>query len=66
VTPETIPLAVSIAKETPIPGRGENDFHLPRFRQEIGPFVAFGGDLSGNLGFGLPIHLQRSTALRFR
>ena len=66
VTPETIPLAMAMTKETPIPGRGENDYHLPRFRQEIGPFVAFGGDLSGNLGFGLPIHLQRSTALRFR
>jgi len=52
VTPETIPLAMAMTKETPIPGRGENDYHLPRFRQEIGPFVGFGGELTGNLGFG--------------
>ena len=52
VTAETLPIFVPIVKETPIPGRGENDFHLPRFRQEIGPFIGFGGDLTGNLGFG--------------
>ena len=52
VTPESLPLIVPVAQQTPIPGRGENEFHLPRFRQEIGPFIGFGGDLSGNLGFG--------------
>jgi hypothetical protein len=52
VTPETLPLTVGVAEETPIPGRGEGDFHLPHFRQEIGPFIGFGGDLTGNLGFG--------------
>ncbi|MGZ6070649.1 MAG: hypothetical protein ACXWK8_05495 [Myxococcaceae bacterium] len=52
LTAKTAVVALSVAKETPIPGRGENDVHVPHFRQEIGPFVGFSGDLTGGLEFG--------------
>ena len=52
VTAETIPVALQVARETPMPGRAEDDVHLPHFRQEIGPFVGFSGDLTGGLEFG--------------
>ncbi len=52
VTAKTAPVALQVAAETPIPGRAENDVHLPHFRQEIGPFVGFSGDLTGGLEFG--------------
>jgi hypothetical protein len=37
---------------TPRPGRGANDAHLPRFREELGPFVAGFGSLAGGVAFG--------------
>ncbi|HSP20672.1 MAG TPA: hypothetical protein VLQ79_14250 [Myxococcaceae bacterium] len=49
---ENIRVALQVARETPIPGRGPQDVHLPHFRQEIGPFVGFSGDLTGGLEFG--------------
>jgi hypothetical protein len=52
VTAKTAMVALTVAKETPIPGRGEKDVHVPHFRQEIGPFVGFSGDLTGGLEFG--------------
>jgi hypothetical protein len=45
------PLVGPIVAETPIPGLGEGDVHVPRFRQEIGPFLGFSGDLSGGSSF---------------
>jgi hypothetical protein len=52
VTHETLTVALEVAKETPIPGRAEKDVHVPHFRQEIGPFIGFSGDLTGGLEFG--------------
>jgi len=52
VTQEGLRSALPIVAQTPIPGRAEQDVHLPHFRQEIGPFVAFAGDLTGGLSFG--------------
>jgi hypothetical protein len=52
VTPDTAPVALQVAGETPMPGRSEDDVHVPRFRQEIGPFVGFSGDLTGGVEFG--------------
>ena len=43
---ETILLA------TPIPGRGQGDVHLPRFREELGPFVGIFGSISGGVAWG--------------
>jgi hypothetical protein len=45
-------LFATIVAQTPTPGLGEGDVHLPRFRQEIGPFIGFSGDLSGGSSFG--------------
>jgi hypothetical protein len=36
----------------PVPGRGEGDVHLPRFREELGPFVGAFASMTGNLGWG--------------
>ncbi|MEI9935783.1 MAG: hypothetical protein WDO69_01030 [Pseudomonadota bacterium] len=36
----------------PVPGRGEGDVHLPRFRQELGPFVGVFGALGGGVAWG--------------
>lgn len=44
---------------TPRPGRGADDAHLPRFREELGPFVAGFGSLGGGVVFG---GYQSSTA----
>lgn len=52
VTEKTLPLAAPVVAKTPIPSRGPNDVHVPHFRQEIGPFVGFAGDLTGGLEFG--------------
>jgi hypothetical protein len=49
---DVIPIVFPIAKQTPLPGRGEKDVHVPRFRQEIGPFVGFAGELTGGGSFG--------------
>jgi hypothetical protein len=37
---------------TPRPGRGANDVHLPRFREELGPFVGGFGALGGGVVLG--------------
>ena len=37
---------------TPIPGRGEGDVHLPRFREELGPFIGAFASATGNVGWG--------------
>jgi hypothetical protein len=52
VTPQTLAVAQPIVQKTPLPGRGEQDVHVPHFRQEIGPFVGFAGDLTGGGEFG--------------
>jgi hypothetical protein len=51
VVPGAAQLYAPIVVQTAIPGFGENDVHLPRFRQEIGPFLGFYGDLSGGSSF---------------
>ncbi len=52
VTEKTVPVAQPVAQKTPVPSRGQNEVHVPHFRQEIGPFVGFAGDLTGGLAFG--------------
>jgi hypothetical protein len=52
VNEKTLPVAAPVVEKTPIPSRGQNDVHVPHFRQEIGPFVGFSGDLTGGLEFG--------------
>jgi hypothetical protein len=52
VTAKTLPTALPVVRNTPIAGRGEGDVHVPHFRQEIGPFVGFSGDLTGGVAFG--------------
>jgi len=52
ITQEGLQKALPIVAQTPVPGRAEQDVHLPRFRQEIGLFVGFAGDLTGGLSFG--------------
>jgi len=52
VTKDMGPIAFPIAKQTPLPSRGADDVHVPRFRQEIGPFIGFAGDLTGGGSFG--------------
>jgi hypothetical protein len=37
---------------TPVPDRGEGDVHLPRFREELGPFVGIFGSTSGGVAWG--------------
>ena len=51
VTQDTVPIVFPIARQTPLPSRGADDVHVPRFRQEIGPFVGFAGDLTGGGSF---------------
>ena len=36
----------------PVPGRGQGDVHLPRFREELGPFIGAFSSITGNLGWG--------------
>jgi hypothetical protein len=59
VTKDTVPIVFPIARQTPLPSRGADDVHVPRFRQEIGPFVGFAGELTGGGSFG---GLQSTTA----
>src|SRR5262249_33208448 len=59
VTKDTVPIVFPIARQTPLPSRGADDVHVPRFRQEIGPFIGFAGDLTGGGSFG---GLQSTTA----
>ncbi|HWP04258.1 MAG TPA: hypothetical protein VNN72_00890 [Polyangiaceae bacterium] len=37
---------------TPIPGRGEGDVHVPRFREELGPFLGVFGAVGGGVSWG--------------
>jgi len=41
-----------ILLDTPIPGRGEGDVHLPRFREELGPFIGIFGSIGGGVSWG--------------
>jgi hypothetical protein len=52
LTKDTVPIVFPIAQQTPLPSRGADNVHLPRFRQEIGPFVGFAGELTGGGSFG--------------
>ena len=52
VIPGTMDAGDPDAMRTPIPGLGAADVYLPRFRQEIGPFLGFAGDLSGCISSG--------------
>ncbi len=52
VNDKTLAVAQPVAQKTPVPTRGPNEVHVPHFRQEIGPFVGFSGDLTGGLAFG--------------
>ncbi len=52
VTDKTLAVAQPVAQKTPVPTRGPDEVHVPHFRQEIGPFVGFAGDLTGGLAFG--------------
>lgn len=38
--------------QLPMPGRGPDDVHIPRFRQEFGPFVGAFGTVAGALNWG--------------
>jgi hypothetical protein len=37
---------------TPMPGRGAGDAHLPRFREELGPFIGIFGSLGAGVAWG--------------
>jgi hypothetical protein len=52
VTEKTLAVAQPVAQKTPVPSRGPDEVHVPHFRQEIGPFVGFSGDLTGGAAFG--------------
>lgn len=52
VTAKALPEVIPIVQKTPVAGRGKDDVHVPHFRQEIGPFVGFSGDLTGGGEFG--------------
>ncbi len=52
VTKDTVPIVFPIARQTPRPSRGADDVHVPRFLQEIGPFLGFAGELTGGGSFG--------------
>jgi hypothetical protein len=41
-----------ILRATPVPGRGEGDVHLPRFREELGPFIGIFGAMGGGVSWG--------------
>jgi len=41
--------------ETPVPGRAKGDVHLPRFRDELGPFVGVFGMIAGGSSWGGPL-----------
>jgi hypothetical protein len=46
------PHLVPMFRAMPVPGRGEGDVHLPRFREELGPFIGAFASATGNLGWG--------------
>jgi len=52
VNPKTLAVVQPVVEKTTIPSRGQDDVHVPHFRQEIGPFVGFAGDLTGGVEFG--------------
>ncbi len=41
-----------VIQAMPVPGRGEGDVHLPRFREELGPFIGAFATATGNIGWG--------------
>ena len=42
----------AILLATPVPGRGEGDVHMPRFREQLGPFIGVFGTLGGGAAWG--------------
>jgi hypothetical protein len=52
VNPKTLAVVHPVVEKTTVPSRGKDDVHVPHFRQEIGPFVGFSGDLNGGFEFG--------------
>jgi len=42
----------NILLATPVPGRGPGDAHVPRFREELGPFVGIFGAIGGGVSWG--------------
>lgn len=51
-----------ILAATPIPGRGAGDVHLPRFREELGPFVGIFGMIGGGVSWGGPVEQRARGA----
>jgi hypothetical protein len=41
-----------VVQAMPVPGRGQGDVHLPRFREELGPFIGAFSSITGNVGWG--------------
>jgi hypothetical protein len=41
-----------LVQSMPVPGRDEGDVHLPRFREELGPFIGAFASITGNVGWG--------------
>jgi hypothetical protein len=41
-----------ILRATPVPGRGEGEVHVPRFREELGPFIGIFGAMGGGVSWG--------------
>jgi hypothetical protein len=41
-----------VYRAMPVPGRGQGDVHLPRFREELGPFIGAFASITGNVGWG--------------
>lgn len=50
-----IPQMKEILLALPIPGRGPGDVHLPRFREELGPFLGLFGSIGGGVAWGGPV-----------
>jgi hypothetical protein len=50
-----VPGIRAILLSTPVPGRGQGDVHLPRFREELGPFLGIFGAVSGGVAWGGPV-----------
>jgi len=67
----TEPTLLALLATLPTPGRGAHDVHLPRFREEFGPFIgAFGGTASSIAGGGVGAQgvrpsVELETGVRF-
>lgn len=47
--PEMVKAVLPQLETAPVPGRGEGDVHLPRFREELGPFLGTFASVAGTL-----------------